>query len=88
MLYTVLVTRRMRTQSAYSPVFEDWLFHSLLPAFSYLALLALAFAAQARTGEVLFGVAGALLLLLFTAIHNAWDAVFHYVLVHLRKPKE
>src|SRR5205085_5779231 len=31
MLYAVIVARRMRSQTAYRPVFEDWLFHALLP---------------------------------------------------------
>jgi len=30
-IYTVIVTRRLRTQTAYRPVLEDWLFHALLP---------------------------------------------------------
>src|SRR2546427_1122375 len=30
-VYVVLVSRRMRSQGAYQPVFEDWCFHVLLP---------------------------------------------------------
>src|SRR2546428_11571304 len=30
-VYVVIVTRRMRVQTAYKPEFEDWLFHVLLP---------------------------------------------------------
>src|SRR5262249_9552277 len=30
-VYEVIVTRRMRAQTAYAPELEDWLFHSLLP---------------------------------------------------------
>src|SRR5438105_5975764 len=30
-LYSGVVARRMRRQRAYRPVFEDWLFHVLLP---------------------------------------------------------
>src|SRR5438876_6598036 len=26
-VYTIIVVRRMRVQTAYKPVFEDWLFH-------------------------------------------------------------
>jgi hypothetical protein len=36
--YTVIVTRRMRKQAAYKPVFEDWLSHGALPLFAYAIL--------------------------------------------------
>ncbi|MGC1451609.1 MAG: hypothetical protein WA830_16380 [Candidatus Sulfotelmatobacter sp.] len=29
--YALIVARRLRAQTAYQPVFEDWLFHALLP---------------------------------------------------------
>jgi len=29
--YSVIVARRLRMQIEYKPVFEDWLFHVLLP---------------------------------------------------------
>ena len=37
-VYVVVVARRMRVQSAYQPVFEDWLFHVLLPIAAYAVL--------------------------------------------------
>ena len=37
-IYAVIVARRMSTQTAYSPVFEDQLFHFLLPLVAYAAL--------------------------------------------------
>src|SRR5438132_10918049 len=36
--YVVLVSRRMRLQGAYVPVFEDWCFHVLLPLGAYAIL--------------------------------------------------
>src|SRR5690242_5082744 len=30
-VYALVVAKRMRSQTAYRPVFEDWLFHALLP---------------------------------------------------------
>jgi hypothetical protein len=87
-LYTVLVTWRMRRQSAYEPVWEDWLFHSLLPGLAYLLLLVFATGAITHPGLVLFGVAVSVLMLLFVGIHNAWDAVSYHVLVYLHKPEE
>jgi hypothetical protein len=39
-VYSLIVARRLRRQSAYRPVFEDWFFHVGLPLGAY-ALLAL-----------------------------------------------
>jgi hypothetical protein len=66
----------MRTQTVYTPEFEDWLFHVLLPG----ALAGSACAARWRVDAALFGTAAALLLL-FIGIHNAWDAVTYPVFV-------
>jgi len=85
-LYSVFVTWRMRKQTAYKPEFEDWFFHSMTPLAAYAILAASGIAAPAYTHEALFGVAGAILLLLFTGIHNAWDAAAWHVLV--RGPAE
>ena len=82
MAYAVIVARRMRLQTTYQPEFEDWLFHSLLPVLAYAVLALSAFAATSHTREALFGVGAAALLLLFTGIHNAWDAVAYHVLVN------
>lgn len=81
-VYAFVVIRRMRGQTAYKPVFEDWLFHCLLPCASYLTLFLSAFLAPSRTRPALFLIAAATLLLLFIGIHNAWDAVTYYLLVH------
>jgi hypothetical protein len=77
--YAVIVARRMRVQTAYQPVFEDWLFHALLPLAAYAVLVLSAFAAPAHARAALFGVGAAALLLLFIGIHNAWDAVAYLV---------
>jgi hypothetical protein len=84
-VYTVIVVRRMRAQSAYRPQFEDWLFHVLLPFAAYSLLTASAYSVRFRLREALFGVGAAALLLLFTGIHNAWDAVTYHVLVRTTK---
>ena len=83
--YTAIVTRRMRLQSIYEPVLEDWLFHVMLPfaAYTILAVTAAAALAYARPAE--FFVAAAALLLLFIGIHNAWDAVTYQVFVRARR---
>ena len=78
-VYAVVVARRLRRQKVYRPVFEDWLFHVLLPLAAY-ALLALAGAMARSQGRAsLFLVGGGTLLLLFVGIHNAWDAVTYHV---------
>lgn len=78
-IYSLNIIRRMRSQGAYEPQFEDWLFHVVLPVAAYAILVLSAFAALSYTRESLFGVGAAALLLLFTGIHNAWDAVFYHV---------
>jgi hypothetical protein len=83
--YAIIVARRLRGQTAYQPVFEDWLFHALLPFAAYAMLAVSAYAARAHFYEPMFGIAAAALLLLFTGIHNAWDAVTYHVFV--KKPQ-
>jgi hypothetical protein len=80
-VYSFIVARRMRAQTAYRPVFEDWLFHVLLPLAAYAVLAGSAFAARSYTRPALFVVSGTVLLLLFVGIHNAWDTVTHLVFV-------
>ena len=79
--YTVVVARRMRRQTQYQPVFEDWLCHVYLPVAAYTILVVSAFAARSYSRPVLFLVGAAALLLLFVGIHNAWDAAT-YVIAH------
>ena len=85
-IYAAFVIRRMRLQTAYKPEFEDWLFHALLPLAAYAILAISAVFSSTHLSEALFAVAAAALLLLFTGIHNAWDAVTWHVFV--RKPGE
>jgi hypothetical protein len=77
--YTIVVARRARVQDEYQPVFEDWLFHVLLPAVAY-AILAAAYPARSHAEKTLFSIATAALLLLSIGIHNAWDTVTYLVL--------
>jgi len=81
LVYTILVIRRMRRQTAYRPQFEDWLFHVLLPFASYITLTISAFVARSHVYEALFGVGASALLLLLIGIHNAWDGVTYHVFV-------
>ena len=83
-IYELIVARRMRTQTAYRPEFEDWLCHFLLPFAAYVMLTVAAYAARAYAREALLAVGAAALLLLFSGIHNAWDAVTYHVTVKRR----
>jgi hypothetical protein len=82
--YAVVVARRMRVQTVYRPVFEDWLFHVLLPLAAYAMLAVSAYAARSHARPALFVVGASTLLLLFVGIHNAWDAVTYHVFVNQR----
>jgi hypothetical protein len=86
--YAGIVAKRMQRQTAYRPVFEDWLFYCLLPVASYGTLAITAFLARSNARPALFGVAGAALLLLFIGIHNAWDTVTYHVFVKKQRESE
>ncbi|HUI98864.1 MAG TPA: hypothetical protein VLY46_01460 [Usitatibacter sp.] len=80
-IYALVVMRRMGVQRAYRPDLEDWLFHVAAPFAGYATLAVSALVVPSNAGDALFGIAAAVLILLFTAIHNAWDAVSYHVLV-------
>jgi hypothetical protein len=75
LVYAAIVIRRARRQTAYKPVFEDWLFHAILPVLAYGAIIGGGAAMIADATDALFAVAAATLLLVFIGIHNAWDTV-------------
>lgn len=87
-IYTLVVIRRLRVQAAYQPVFEDWLFHALLPLAAYVVLAVSGGMAFSLVRPALFLVGGASLVLLFVGIHNAWDAVTYHVFVRRRGHRE
>jgi len=73
--YAVIVVRRVRRQSDYRPVLEDWLFHTVLPLVSYSALVIGGILLPGQPAQALYIIAAATVLLLFVGIHNAWDNV-------------
>jgi len=83
-VYTMIVVRRMRNQSAYKPELEDWLFHGVLPFAAYALLAVSSVGAAGHLRNSLFGAGAAALLLVFIGIHNAWDAVSYHVFVNMR----
>lgn len=86
-VYVLYLWRRICRQKAYKPDAEDWTFHILLPLLSYLLMALTPLPALAHERETLFVIGGAVLLLLFAGIHNAWDAVAYQVFV-VRKPNK
>jgi cation transport ATPase len=72
-IYTLLTGWRFRKQQAYKPVFEDYLYRVILPTVGYGAVAAAALVMRANARAALFEVGAAVLLLLFTGIHDAWD---------------
>jgi hypothetical protein len=84
LIYAINITLRMRRQTAYRPALEDWLCHCVLPLVAYAFMIASACLLLAGH-EALFGVAGAVLMLLFIGIHNAWDAAAYHVFERSRR---
>lgn len=84
LVYSAIVLRRARRQRVYVPVAEDWLWHVVLPAVAYAAVLLTAVLLGGGGEEPLFVVAAATLLLLCAGIHNAWDTVTYLTVNALR----
>jgi ABC-type dipeptide/oligopeptide/nickel transport system permease component len=74
-LYGGIVMRRALRQREYRPVFEDWLWHTILPALAYAILFAGGLALAGGSAGALFWIGPAALLLVLVGIHNAWDTV-------------
>lgn len=84
LVYSGVVLRRARRQRSYVPVAEDWLWHIVLPAAAYAAVLAAAvLLGDGAEGPELV-IAAATLLLLCIGIHNAWDTVTYLTFTALR----
>src|SRR5262249_18039389 len=64
-LYGGIVLRRTLRQSAYRPVLEDWIWHTILPTAAYLALFGAGAVLGRRAHGALFTIGGASVLLLF-----------------------
>jgi hypothetical protein len=86
LLYSIVVAWRMRSQTAYKPILEDWVFHFLLPKVGYVAVAAGAWIVRSDVKTGAFVVAGATLLLLFVGVRNAWDSITYHVFVGRNRP--
>jgi len=74
-VYSLVVLRRAHRQDEYTPVFEDWLWHTILPTLSYVLLLGAGVVLTGNAAGALYAIGAAALLLVFVGIHNAWDTV-------------
>jgi hypothetical protein len=74
-LYTLVVTGRLRHLGVYAPALDDWLWYALGPLVVYTALLAAALLLPGDPVPALFAIGAVILLLLFLGIRNAWDLV-------------
>jgi hypothetical protein len=77
--YAAVVVVRTLRQRAYEPVWEDWLWYTVLPGACYAALAITAFLRTVAPAPM-FVIGAAALGLLLIGIHNAWDTVTHIVL--------
>ena len=87
LLYGVVLLRAVRRQHDYRPVLEDWICHFTLPPLAYATLLVAGTMLPSAPETALFTTAGAMLVLLFDGIHNAWDAVT-FIAVSQRRAEE
>jgi hypothetical protein len=85
LVYSLGVLGHARRQTSYRPVLEDWIFHVVLPVASYAAVLVSALELRSGAASALYAVAAATLLLLLTAIHNAWDTATYVIVRALTK---
>ena len=82
--YAGLAILRARRQTAYKPVWEDWIWYAALPCGAYAALTVAALLLRATTQAAGFVIGAAALGLLLIGIHNAWDSVTHVVVAGAR----
>jgi hypothetical protein len=82
--YMLVVLRRFLRPTQYQKVFEDWIWHIVLPFLAYIGLLVAHMALRHDHVVALYAIGAAALLLLFIGIHNAWDSVT-YMIVSKRR---
>ena len=87
-VYSVIVLRRTMRQGEYQPVLEDWIWHAVLPALAYAALVHGGWAIAHGSPDTLYVIAAATLLLVFIGIHNAWDTVMYIPVMGLPEPAD
>ena len=84
LVYSGVVIRRAHRQTGYTPVLEDWIWHTMLPPLAYFAMVAGGAFLSAWVDVPLFVIAFAALLLILIGLHNAWDTVTYVITSRLR----
>src|SRR5579875_2319733 len=79
--YIAHVMRRTTRLTEYTADLEDWMWYTILPLVAYGALSAGAIALPAAPAQAVFILAGAVLLLIFIGVRNAWDVVTYVTVV-------
>ena len=69
------VMHRTSRLTVYRPLFEDWLWYTVLPLAAYLAIAGAATRLAVAPTVPLYAIAAGTILLIFIGIHNAWDVV-------------
>ncbi len=84
--YVIVVLRRVRSQSSYRPVMEDWIWHIIFPFIVYATLLVAAIMLLVNPAPTLFVISSVTILLLFIGIHNSWDTIT-YITIEYFQPE-
>lgn len=80
-VYVAVVARRMSRVPNYRAPLKDWLWYALLPLAAYILLIAGAALLAAMPVLALY-LAAAALGVLFLSIHNTWDLVSYFAVIH------
>jgi hypothetical protein len=75
--------KHIRAQQDYKPDREDWTWFMILPLVAYLSVLVAGVLVWTGSAAGLYLTGAAVLLLLFTGVHNAWDSA---VYLGIRQP--
>jgi len=73
LMYIARIMLIARRGASYQPVFEDVLWHWVLPLIVYTTLVVASTLFRNHIDAALFTIAPAVMLLMFIGIHNAWD---------------
>jgi hypothetical protein len=85
-VYVLRVWFLTRRFTEYTPDIEDWVFYTILPLAAYGTILVGAIVLNAAPHVAPFALAGAVLLLIFIGIRNAWDVVTYIAMEFTSTP--
>jgi hypothetical protein len=79
-IYEAIGMSRIRRQTAYEPVWQDWVWYAVVPTAAYLMLIVAAAFLRADPQSARFAIGATTLTLLLIGVHNSWDTVMHLVI--------